>query len=64
MTVQLRGEVANMRGAIQNFALALPLAVLLIYLVMVALFRSLIDPLDHPGGRAARMDRHASDPAS
>ena len=45
MTVQLRGEVANMRSAIQNFALALPLAVVLIYLVMVALFRSFIDPL-------------------
>ncbi len=45
VTVQLRGEVANMRGAIDNFALALPLAVLLIYLVMVGLFRSLIDPL-------------------
>ncbi|HET9963618.1 MAG TPA: efflux RND transporter permease subunit, partial [Nitrospiraceae bacterium] len=35
VTVQLRGEVANMRNAIENFALALPLAVLLIYLVMV-----------------------------
>ncbi|MBI5854624.1 MAG: efflux RND transporter permease subunit [Nitrospirae bacterium] len=45
VTVQLRGEVANMRSAIGNFALALPLAVLLIYLVMVGLFRSLIDPL-------------------
>ena len=45
VTVRLRGEVANMRGAIQNFALALPLAVVLIYLVMVALFRSFIDPL-------------------
>ncbi|MBS0170053.1 MAG: efflux RND transporter permease subunit [Nitrospira sp.] len=45
VTVQLRGEVANMRSAIQNFALALPLAVVLIYLVMVALFRSFIDPL-------------------
>ncbi|MDR4479079.1 MAG: efflux RND transporter permease subunit [Nitrospira sp.] len=45
VTVQLRGEVANMRGAIQNFALALPLAVVLIYLVMVALFRSFVDPL-------------------
>ena len=45
VTIQLRGEVANMRGAIDNFALALPLAVLLIYLVMVGLFRSLIDPL-------------------
>ncbi|MBA2485896.1 MAG: efflux RND transporter permease subunit [Nitrospira sp.] len=45
VTVQLRGEVANMRSAIQNFALALPLAVVLIYLVMVALFRSFIDPV-------------------
>ncbi|MGE0278217.1 MAG: efflux RND transporter permease subunit [Nitrospiraceae bacterium] len=43
--IQLRGEVANMRAAIDNFGLALPLAVLLIYLVMVGLFRSLIDPL-------------------
>jgi multidrug efflux pump subunit AcrB len=43
--VDLKGEVANMRAALSNFALALPLAVLLIYLVMVALFRSFIDPL-------------------
>jgi multidrug efflux pump subunit AcrB len=45
VTLQLRGEVANMRSAIGSFALALPLAVLLIYLVMVGLFRSLVDPL-------------------
>jgi multidrug efflux pump subunit AcrB len=45
VTLHLRGEVANMRAAFDNFALALPLAVLLIYLVMVGLFRSLIDPL-------------------
>ncbi len=45
VTLELRGEVANMRSAIGSFALALPLAVLLIYLVMVGLFRSLIDPL-------------------
>jgi multidrug efflux pump subunit AcrB len=43
--VSVKGEVANMRSAFQNFALALPLAVVLIYLVMVGLFRSLIDPL-------------------
>ena len=41
----MKGEVANMRNAFQNFTLALPLAVVLIYLVMVGLFRSLIDPL-------------------
>ncbi len=45
VTIQLKGEVANMRSAISNFALALPLAVLLIYLVMVGLFRSFVDPL-------------------
>ncbi len=45
VTVMLRGEVANMRAAFSNFALALPLAVVLIYLVMVGLFRSLVDPL-------------------
>lgn len=45
VTIQLKGEVANMRSAFNNFALALPLAVLLIYLVMVGLFRSFIDPL-------------------
>jgi len=45
VAVVLKGEVANMRAAFNNFALALPLAVLLIYLVMVGLFRSLIDPV-------------------
>ncbi|WP_447983568.1 efflux RND transporter permease subunit [Nitrospira sp. Nam74] len=45
VVVSVKGEVANMRSAFQNFALALPLAVVLIYLVMVGLFRSLIDPL-------------------
>jgi multidrug efflux pump subunit AcrB len=45
VTIDIKGEVANMRSAFSNFALALPLAVLLIYLVMVGLFRSLIDPL-------------------
>ncbi|MBI3357388.1 MAG: efflux RND transporter permease subunit [Nitrospirae bacterium] len=45
VTIELKGEVANMRSAFNNFALALPLAVLLIYLVMVGLFRSFIDPL-------------------
>jgi multidrug efflux pump subunit AcrB len=45
VTITLKGEVANMTAAFSNFALALPLAVLLIYLVMVGLFRSFIDPL-------------------
>jgi multidrug efflux pump subunit AcrB len=45
VTIDIKGEVANMRVAFSNFSLALPLAVLLIYLVMVGLFRSMIDPL-------------------
>ncbi len=45
VTISLKGEVANMKAAFSNFTLALPLAVLLIYLVMVGLFRSFIDPL-------------------
>jgi multidrug efflux pump subunit AcrB len=45
VTIDIKGEVANMRAAFSNFALALPLAVLLIYLVMVGLFRSMVDPL-------------------
>jgi multidrug efflux pump subunit AcrB len=43
--ITFKGEVANMRAAFDNFALALPLAVVLIYLVMVGLFRSMIDPI-------------------
>ena len=45
VTIDVKGEVANMRAAFSNFSLALPLAVLLIYLVMVGLFRSMVDPL-------------------
>ncbi|HSA65732.1 MAG TPA: efflux RND transporter permease subunit [Nitrospira sp.] len=45
VVITLKGEVANMRAAFDNFALALPLAVVLIYLVMVGLFRSMIDPI-------------------
>jgi multidrug efflux pump subunit AcrB len=45
VVVTLKGEVSNMKEAFGNFALALPLAVVLIYLVMVGLFRSMIDPL-------------------
>jgi multidrug efflux pump subunit AcrB len=45
VVVTVKGEVANMRAAFENFSLALPLAVVLIYLVMVGLFRSFVDPL-------------------
>jgi multidrug efflux pump subunit AcrB len=45
VTIDVKGEVANMHTAFSNFSLALPLAVLLIYLVMVGLFRSMVDPI-------------------
>ncbi|TAL11052.1 MAG: efflux RND transporter permease subunit [Nitrospirae bacterium] len=41
----LKGEVQSMRATMQGFAVTLPLAVLLVYLVMVGLFRSYLDPL-------------------
>jgi multidrug efflux pump subunit AcrB len=40
-----KGEVDGMRAALKGFRGVLPLAVLLIYLVMVGLFRSYLDPL-------------------
>ena len=43
--VMFKGEVDGMRAALQGFSGVLPLAVLLIYLVMVGLFRSYLDPL-------------------
>jgi multidrug efflux pump subunit AcrB len=45
IAVILKGEVDGMRAALRGFASVLPLAVLLIYLVMVGLFRSYLDPL-------------------
>jgi multidrug efflux pump subunit AcrB len=45
VAVLLKGEVDGMRAALRGFAGVLPLAVLLIYLVMVGLFRSYLDPL-------------------
>ncbi|MEP7152098.1 MAG: efflux RND transporter permease subunit, partial [Nitrospira sp.] len=43
--VAFKGEVDSMRAAIAGFAGTLPLAMVLIYLVMVGLFRSWLDPL-------------------
>ena len=45
ISVALKGEVQSMRATMQGFAVTLPLAVLLVYLVMVGLFRSYLDPL-------------------
>lgn len=39
------GEADSMRSALRGFGGALPLAILLVYLVIVGLFRSFIDPL-------------------
>jgi multidrug efflux pump subunit AcrB len=41
----VKGEVDGMRSALEGFSGVLPLAMLLIYLVMVGLFRSYLDPL-------------------
>ncbi|HJY80875.1 MAG TPA: efflux RND transporter permease subunit, partial [Candidatus Binatia bacterium] len=43
--ITLLGEVNSMRQALSGFAGTLPIATLLVYLVMVALLRSFIDPL-------------------
>src|SRR5262249_5389653 len=43
--VSLLGEVNSMRQALHGFATTLPTATVLIYLVMIALFRSFVDPL-------------------
>src|SRR5512146_471905 len=45
VTVMFKGEVDSMRSAIKGFAGVLPLAIVLVYLIMVGLFRSYLDPL-------------------
>ena len=45
VTVSVQGEANSMRKAITSFAVTLPIATLLVYLVMVALFRSYLDPV-------------------
>jgi multidrug efflux pump subunit AcrB len=42
--VQMRGEVSNMAQSFQSLGFGLVLAVVLIYLIMVAQFRSFLDP--------------------
>lgn len=43
--VKTQGEAHSMRAALRGFGGALPLAIVLVYLVIVGLFRSFIDPL-------------------
>jgi multidrug efflux pump subunit AcrB len=45
VSLMLKGEVDAMRAALTGFGGVLPLAMVLIYLVMVGLFRSYLDPL-------------------
>lgn len=42
--VQMRGEVSSIRESFQSLAFGLVLAIVLVYLVMVAQFRSFLDP--------------------
>jgi multidrug efflux pump subunit AcrB len=44
LTVTLRGSVQGMRASFSSFAVGLCLAVVLLYLILVAQFRSFIDP--------------------
>jgi multidrug efflux pump subunit AcrB len=43
--VDIRGMVQNMRTSFKSFALGLILALVLLYLVLIAQFRSFVDPL-------------------
>jgi multidrug efflux pump subunit AcrB len=45
LSVTLRGIVQSMRASFRSFALGLVLSVVLLYLVLVAQFRSFVDPL-------------------
>ena len=45
LTVTLRGMVQGMRASFRSFAIGLTLAVVLLYLILVAQFRSFVDPL-------------------
>ena len=45
VTVTLRGMVEGMRASFTSFALGLILSVILLYLILVAQFRSFIDPV-------------------
>jgi HAE1 family hydrophobic/amphiphilic exporter-1 len=44
LTVSLRGMVQGMRASFQSFSLGLVLSVVLLYLILVAQFRSFVDP--------------------
>jgi multidrug efflux pump subunit AcrB len=43
--ITMRGELSAMQEAFKGFGMTLPMAMVLIYLVMVGLFRSYLDPL-------------------
>src|SRR5262249_40018382 len=44
-TITLRGMVQGMRASFRSFAIGLTLSILLLYLILVAQFRSFVDPL-------------------
>jgi len=45
LTITLRGMVQGMRASFRSFAIGLTLSILLLYLILVAQFRSFVDPL-------------------
>ena len=65
--VDMRGMVQGMQQSFTSFGLGLILALVLLYLILVAQFRSFVDPLlillavpTGPDGRARRAVRHAA----
>jgi hypothetical protein len=59
--VTLRGMVESMRVSFRSFGIGLLLSVLLLYLILVAQFRSFVRPSDHPAGAAPRNHRSSVD---
>ncbi len=62
VTVTLRGLVQGMRQSFHSFGIGLMLSVVLLYLILVAQFRSFLDPLLILHGGSAGPDRRAFDP--
>ena len=60
LRVEVRGEVASMTDSFREMAFSLVLAVLLVYLVMVAQFASWLDPLIMIVVGPARADRRGA----
>ncbi len=61
MTINVRGSVQAMRESFKSFGIGLILSVMLVYLILVAQFRSFRGPVSDFAGGAAGADRGAAD---